>query len=46
MTHVHRSIRLLELAISVYGLVAIIQEAAKNRCQFLHDSTDSESYHI
>jgi len=27
--HVHRSIRLLELAISVYGLVAIIKKRLK-----------------
>jgi len=44
-THVH-TIRLLELATSVYVLVAIMQEAAENRCQFLHDSTDSKPHHL
>jgi len=29
MTHVHRSIRLLEIAISVYVLVAIIKKRLK-----------------
>jgi len=42
----NRYIRLLELVISVYVLVAVISGAAENRCQFLCNSTDSELHYI